>query len=278
MTRRIIPCLILFLLSCGVLMAQDFLSWKTNDRYFTAQAGLGFASYRGELQHTGEVQNEISNLSVGLEVRLWSRVAGRLELGRYSIRGDDKHAADSSYEKQRNLSFESTNWELSVQGVFFLRKYNQIYHKRWQVDPYLMAGAGATWISPTTTFARQEVALYQSATEGVDYSRLTLILPVGVGLKFRVNPFLNFITEVTYRFTFSDYLDDVSTTYPLTYPDILNRALSNRKDEIPVINEDAYDNLLIPGGPRGDDSDKDGYLLLNLKFEIFLPATFLRRK
>lgn len=255
---------------------QDFLSWKLNDRYFTAQAGLGFASYRGELQHTGKVQSEVSNLSIGLEARLWSKVSVRAELGRYSIRGRDTHAPDSTYEKQRNLSFESNNWELSLQGIFFMRKYHEVYHKRWQLDPYLMAGVGTTLLSPTTTIFDQKVYLYDLKTEGTDYSRFTLIVPVGAGLKFRVNPFLNFITEITYRFTFSDYLDDVSTRYPLTYPDLLTELASNRKDEVPVINEDAYDNLLVPGGPRGDSADKDAYFFLNFKMEFYLPPGFLR--
>lgn len=277
MTIRIIPFLIFYIAS-RLVFAQDFLSWKMNDRYFSAQAGLGFATYFGELQHTGKVQSEVSNLSLGLEARILPKIAVRAELGRYSIRGNDTHAADSSYEKQRNLSFESTNWELSLQGIFFMRKYRGVYHKRWQVDPYLLTGVGTTFISPKTTFSEQEIRLYQIETEGVDYSRFTMIVPVGAGLKFRVNPFLNFITEITYRFTFSDYLDDVSSNYPGSYPDITTELLSNRKNEIPVINEDAYDNLLIPGGPRGDNSDKDAYLFLNFKIEFFLPPDFLRKQ
>lgn len=267
-----------FLCASVAVLAQDFLSWKLNDRYFTAQAGLGFASYRGELQHTGKVQSEVSNLSLGLEARLLSKIGLRAELGYYSIRGNDTHAADSSYEKQRNLSFEARNWELSLQGIFYMRKYHDVYYKRWQLDPYLMAGVGVTLISPTASFAEQQIKLFDLETEGVDYSRITAIIPLGAGLKFRVNPFLNFITEITYRFTFSDYLDDVSTRYPSTYPDLTTELLSNRKNEIEVINEDAYDNLLIPGGPRGDSSNKDAYLFLNFKLEFYLPPGFLRGK
>lgn len=253
---------------------QNFLSWKLNDRYFSAQAGIGFSAYLGELQHTNSFQNEISNLNLALEARLLSKVSARVELSRYVLSGDDKNAPDSSYARQRNLSFRSANWELSVMGVFYMREYRGEYHKRWPIDPYLLAGFGTTFISPTAKISGQEYPLYQYTTEATDYSRFTMVFPVGAGLKLRINPFLNLVAECTYRFTLSDYLDDVSGSYPANFNqlDVTTQLLSNRKDELEgVVNQQAYDELLIPGGPRGDSSNKDGYLLLNLKLELFLP-------
>ena len=271
-------CLI-FIATLGfvtTVYAQNFLSWKLSDRYYSLQGGVGFSSYRGELKHGTSFQNEISNLSLALEARLLSRLGAHVELNHYIIRAHDRNAPDSSYEQQRNLSFRSANWELSVMGTFYFREYRGEYHKRWKVDPYFQAGVGVTLISPTTEFAGQKVYLYELETEGTDYSRFTMVFPLQAGIKFRVNPFLNFITEFGYRFTLSDYLDDVSDRYPATYPDLATELLSNRKDEVPVVNEDAYDNLLVPGGPRGDSSDKDRYLFFNIKLEFFLPPGWLR--
>lgn len=252
------------------VQAQDFLSWQMNDRYFSGQVGFGFASYRGELKHNGSIQNEISNLSVGLEARLWSKVAARFELGRYGIRGNDKHAPDSSYAQQRNLSFTSANYEASLQAVFFMKKYKGDYYKRHRLDPYLFLGVGGTFISPKAKLGSTYYNLYDIKTEDESYSRFTAIIPFGAGLKWRITPFLNFNTEITYRYTFSDHLDDVSGNYPLSYPDLTTDLLSNRKDEVGVINENAY-NQLVPGAARGDSSNKDSYLFLNFKFELFLP-------
>ena len=149
------------LLIASAAMSQDFLSATLNDRYYSAFAGLGFASYRGELKHNGSFQNEVSNVSIGGEVRLWSKIAARIELGRYSIRGHDKHAPDSSFAKQRNLSFESTNYEATVQGVFYLRKYKGVYHKRWRLDPYIAVGVGTTFISPQAKIGETYFNLYE---------------------------------------------------------------------------------------------------------------------
>lgn len=35
-------------------------------------------------------------------------------------------------------------------------------------------------------------------------------MPMGIGLKFKANLYLDLFIEGNYRFTFSDYLDDVS--------------------------------------------------------------------
>lgn len=274
--KRLLPFL-LFFVTLTFAQGQNFLSWKLNDRYYSAQAGFGFASYRGELKHNGSIQNEISNLNLALEARLLPKISARVEFARYNIRGHDKHAADSSFARQRNLSFESTNYELTIQGVFFLKKYSGDYYKRRKVDPYLLAGIGTTFISPKAELYGQTYNLYDIKTEDTDYSRFTLIIPVGAGLKWRLTPFLNFITEIDYRFTFSDYLDDVSGNYPSSYPDLTTELLSNRKDEVGIINEDAYE-ALTAGNPRGDSSDKDAYLFLNLKIEYFLPPSLFRKK
>lgn len=267
-----------FLICCcsGAASAQNFLSWQMNDRYFSAQLCTGFSAYRGELKHNASVQGEISNLSLGLEARLLSRWGARIEAGRYSIRGHDKHAPDSSAARQRNLSFTSANWEISLQGIFYLRKYAGDYYKRWPVDPYLMLGIGGTFISPVATLDSVSYKLYNYQTEDKSYSRLVAVIPVGAGVKFRINTFLNFNAEVTYRYAFSDFLDDVSGAYPENYPDAITGQLSNRKDEIGIVNQEAYENRLIPGGERGDPTDRDAYLFINFKLEAFLPTGMFR--
>ncbi|WP_147302953.1 hypothetical protein [Marinoscillum furvescens] len=258
------------LITCLAAHAQNFLSWQLNDRYFSVQAGAGFASYRGELKHNGSIQNEVSNLNLAIEARLWSKVSARLLVGNYAIRGHDKHAPDSSWARQRNLSFYSRNLEAALQGVFYLRSYRGDYYKRWKLDPYVALGVGFTTVNPMADLGNESYALYDIATEDASYSRLTVILPAAAGLKWKVNPYLNFITEVAFRYTFSDYLDDVSGQYPTSYPNTTAELLSNRKDEIGVVNEEAYESL-TSGMPRGDHSDKDAYLFLNLKLEYYLP-------
>lgn len=266
--------LISILLFAGhLLMSQNFLSWQYNDRYFSAQVGAGMSMYRGELKHNFAFQNEFSNYSIGFEARLLSKLSARAELIYFNIRGKDFFADDGSYEKQRNLSFESQNFEVSFQTVLYLFDYKGDYHKRSSIDPYFFLGLGAVSVNPTTkTLDDTKYHLRTLETEGKSYAPISVTVPVGIGLKFKINPFINFITEASYRFTMTDYLDDVSTTFPREIDNTTVELLSNRKDEVTLINADAYDNLLIPGGPRGNPKNNDAYLFLTFKIEVFLPS------
>ncbi|MEQ8238488.1 MAG: DUF6089 family protein [Cyclobacteriaceae bacterium] len=266
-----IGIIFILLFSGHFLMSQNFLAWKYNDRYFSAQVGAGMSMYRGELKHNYQFQNEFSNFSLGMEARLLSKIAVRAEFVYFNIRGKDFFADDGSYEKQRNLSFESRNFEFSIQTIFYLLEYKGDYYKRSQIDPYLFVGLGAVTVNPTTTLAGTKYYLRELETESNSYSPVTMTFPVGMGLKFKLTPFLNFVTEASYRLTLSDYLDDVSTNFPVEIDNTTVALLSNRKDEIALVNQNAYDNILIPGGQRGNSSNKDGYIFLTFKFELFIP-------
>ena len=276
--KRSLSALLLILLISASAEAQDFLSWRYNDRYFSIQAGSGTTTYFGDLKHNNNINKSISNLSIGVEARLLSKISARVQATHYQLKGGDYQAEDSTYARQRNLSFYSKNWEVNLGGVFYLKKYRGDYFKRLNIDPYLFAGIGVTHFNPKADVAGISFDLADIQTEGVDYSQYTLVIPAGLGLKFKVNTFMNFNLEASYHFTFSDYLDDVSSSYAASYPDFTTALVANRKDEIPVVNEDAYENILIPGGERGDASSKDGYLILSFQLEFYLPPDLFHRE
>jgi hypothetical protein len=252
------------------LSAQDFLSWRYSDRYFSLSIGTGNAAYFGELNEPNRIQKSMSIISTGLEARLWSKVSGRVEMAYYGINGSDQLAPDSSFNQQRNLSFESRNFEGSIQGLFYLKDYQGDYFRRFKTEPYLAVGVGFTTFNPVLPTDSITYTLRDIQTEGVSYGKTVLTIPLGAGLKFRINEFVNFNLEAAFRFTFTDYLDDVSTIYP-DFGENLESLISNRKFERPGINPEAFD-ALVPGAPRGDSSNNDHYLLLNVKLEVYLPT------
>jgi len=88
-----------------------------------------------------------------------------------------------------------------------------------------------------------------------------------LGVRLRTGPNTNLAIEGGYRKTFTDYLDDVSTVNPgpAAFTDPIAAALSDRRPELGV-------PALAPGTQRGDPSKKDGYFLLNVKIEYYLPG------
>lgn len=267
----------LFLILCsGQLLAQDFLSWKYNDRYFSLQAGTGSANFIGDV--TGKLRTAPNTINLGYEARLLTHFSTRIEIFKYQLEGKDRWAEFGSYEMQRNHKFASDNWEGNLQVIYYLKPYAGDYYSRHQWDPYLGLGIGITTYNPYREYRGEKYFLRDLATEEnkENYGTTATVIPATAGIKFKVNDYTNLIFEIGYRIALTDYLDDVSGKYPNpqdTPDDLLLNDLANPKDLIPTVNEDAYDQLVY-GADRGDKSNLDSYLFLLLKAEFYLPRTF----
>jgi hypothetical protein len=271
-----IALLCLLLLPCFGF-GQSFLTWK-NDRYFSLSAGTGMATYFGELNARKAFNERIRQGNLALEARLLSHWSARAEVLYYTLEGKDNNAKLGTFERQRNLSFRSHNWETNLQALYYLKPYAGDYYRRWNTDIYVGAGVGLTTYNPYTFLGGKKYMLRDYETEeGKPSSKFTMVLPLTAGMKFKVNDFTNVIFEISYHYTFNDYLDDVSGKFPLTYANAITQQLSNRKDEIGIINQDAYD-AMVPGGERGNTNTRDSYLLVSFKAEIYLPQKLFKDK
>lgn len=253
-------------------ISQNFLSWKFNDRYFSLSTGVGAVTYFGDLNSQNKINGRIKLTNLALEARLLNHVSARIEGAYYTMEGDDSRTAeDGSFEQQRNLSFASRNLEGNFQLLYYLKPYKGDYYSRWKWDPYVGVGVGITTFNPFAELGGEQYFLRKLPTEpDKKYGKTTLVIPVTAGIKFLVNDYTNLIFEAGFRYTTTDYLDDVSTIFPESNEIFLIDQLANRRDEIRVVNQNAYD-ALIPGARRGDNVKRDSYLFLSLKVEIYLP-------
>ncbi|MEQ9404534.1 MAG: hypothetical protein RIM99_13150 [Cyclobacteriaceae bacterium] len=268
---------ILLLFSSQCAFAQNFLSWQFKDRYFSFTLGSGSATYFGELNNPNTINGRLSQINAGIEARLLSKVGARIEATWFSINGSDSNAPDSSFQRQRNLSFNSRNFQIQLNGIYYLKRYQGDFYKRWIADPYLLSGVGYMFYNPTADLGGETFSLREALTEGTSYEKWTLTIPLGMGLKFKINEFANFNVEASWHFTLTDYLDDVSGNYASEFTNATAELLSNRKDEIGVISPEIYDQI-VPGSVRGDPSNKDNFLLLSFKLELFIPAELFSGK
>jgi hypothetical protein len=128
------------------------------------------------------------------------------------------------------------------------------------------------YFNPTTVYQGNTIALQPLKTELVSYSRVTPVIPVGLGLRFKLGPFSNLSIEGGFRKTFTDYLDDVSTIHydPSKFSDPLAAALSDRGPEVGVA-------VKKEGAIRGNPNAMDAYILYSAKFEYYLPVNFLQK-
>src|SRR5262249_12491813 len=146
---------------------------------------------------------------------------------------------DSKYRYVRNLSFRNRISELSVLAYFDLFENQSTYISRVKWTPYMYIGiAGFTnnpeAKAPATDIqgnplaeAGKWVKLRPLGTEGQHsqlddtdvnhgikpYSSIQAAIPFGLGARFRINEVMDLWGDIGFRYTFTDYIDDVSRNY-----------------------------------------------------------------
>ncbi|HLG39619.1 MAG TPA: hypothetical protein VI461_08115, partial [Chitinophagaceae bacterium] len=145
-------------------------------------------------------------------------------------------AASTFGRYERNLSFRSdiTDFQLSAEvHPLFFKSYDEGEAPR--ISPYAVAGIGFFTFNPEANLNGQWYALQPLHTEGQGFAEYPgrkpyqlkqVNIPLGIGVKYEVNSFLNARLEIVYRKLFTDYLDDVSN---LDYidPALFNTYLSH---------------------------------------------------
>jgi hypothetical protein len=199
------------------------------------------------------------------------------------------------FRKNRNLSFKSNIFELSVQAEFYITKEQQGHRykiknakgmKNYDYQAYMFVGIGAFYFNPKALYNNQWVALQPLATEGQGlpggpkkYSRINICIPYGIGAKYNLNKEYAIGIEIGIRKTFTDYIDDVSTVY---YD---NAAIKKANGQMAadLADPSLFDYPAEYGGngltvkqngvgqQRGDPKDKDAFMFINITGSYKVP-------
>ncbi len=267
------------LLAHYTLPAQISATKKKENRFgFKPVHELGI--YLGANQQRSDINNmyvidfSSVNFSTGVLYRysFHHRFAITPTLLFHRLDGADRYVRDKEpysngwFRYIRNLSFRTDILEFAVSGEFNILKYEPFNTQKMRWSPYVSAGAGGIYFNPKAEFNGEWISLQPIGTEGqglagypAPYRRITWAAPLRAGVKVNLTNFMALNVMGGYTFTGSDYLDDVSTVYPVDY-NLLGQtaaAISIRADE--VTTPDVYGNIVAPGTQRGDPGDKDGY-------------------
>jgi hypothetical protein len=146
--------------------------------------------------------------------------------------------------------------------------------------PYLTGGFGTFYYEPYTTLDGTNYNLRPLGTEGQNtaeyanrkYHPYSFCIPVGAGVKYWVGPGFNIGFEVVNRFTFTDYIDDVSTTYvgadKFAY-NAMNPSVASILQDRSMPDADGQ-KLGRAGKQRGDSGNKDQYFMAQFSLSIQL--------
>ena len=179
----------------------------------------GIANYKGDLQYNPNSGKQISfkqpkfAAGIGIEYELFSKLYLRMSATAGKIHADDKKQVGQT---QRNLNFTSSIFDVMLAGEYYV-----IDPYEHTIIPYVFAGVAWFHFNPYTfDAAMQKVFLQPLSTEGQGfvngrqpYKLSGLSIPFGGGIKFSMSEDVRIGLELSLRKTFTDYLDDVSTTY-----------------------------------------------------------------
>lgn len=285
------------LLFC-ILILPLFAYSQRNKRYkWEVNLGLGATNFLGDLGGANQIgTNGLKDLEFSL-TKPGISLTGRYRKGRYwgfkggfywgTVSGFD-YLTTERYRHNRNLHFKSQIFEFSVMTEFYFTKerpghiYKYKKLKGWRhidAQVYLMGGIGVFYFNPKGSYGGTWIPLQPLGTEGQGikpgtkkYSRVSICVPVGVGVKYALDRRWSIGMEVGMRKTFTDYIDDASTVYydPAEIG-AANGSLGTAamffanpsQYEITAATNGGVDPTGV-GQQRGDASDNDSYMFVHL--------------
>ncbi|WKZ66937.1 MAG: hypothetical protein QY325_03195 [Flavobacteriales bacterium] len=204
------------------------------------------------------------------------------------LQGADALTESYRPRRGRNLNFRNDLLEWYIRPEFTIYQDNDLGGRgRYRTDFRLFGYVGAAlyYHNPKGQINREGdfYALQPLTTELVDYSRFGVSIPAGIGFHFTKRRRHRFGWDMGWRTTFTDYLDDVSTTYA-------DPALLPNQDAINLANQTSFayaldptlphPNNYAPGAIRGDPTHNDSYLTMTFTYSYVLrgQSNFYRQR
>lgn len=239
--------------------------------------GVGMGHYFGDLNTNASLNRPKFSAGVFFRKQINNYVGVKLSANYAQLGYSDVYSKNET-QQLRNLSFNSSIWEIAISGDFnFFKFYPGV--EGYSYTPYVSLGVGLFSYDPYAYYNNEKVFLRPLGTEGQGsslypdkkpYSTMAFTIPISIGFKYNISDKTNLFMEVGYRFTGTDYLDDVSTTYaPDAFP-----ALPNGNPSLGYILQDRSFELGTPiglkGRQRGNSQQKDAYAIaqVGLSFNI----------
>ena len=230
-------------------------------------ASIGLGHYFGDLNTNASINRP--KFSAGVYyLKQFNNYIGLKLNGTYSFLAYSDAYSNNLVQKTRNLSFNTNVYELSLSGYFNFFKFLPGFPE-YSYTPYVSLGVGVFSYDPYAYLNGEKFRLRSLGTEGQgstlypdrpQYGGTALCIPISIGFKHAINERMNWFAEVSYRFTNTDYLDDVSTSYapdafppdPVTGLPTAGYLLQDRSYEV-------GNSIGNKGRQRGNSTQKDSY-------------------
>ena len=231
--------------------------------------GIGAGHYFGDINTRAWLNRPKPAATIFFRKNFGNYIAARIGASFAQLGYSDRYNTHNEFMYRRNLSFNSNVWELALQGDFNFFRFMP-GEPQYSFTPYVTLGAGIFSYDPYAFLGGEKIFLRPLGTEGQgstlyperkQYSTMGISFPIGAGIKYSINERINIGFEILHRFTNTDYLDDVSTTYvnPLAFPPNADLSVSQAY----LLSDRSYERgepIGIPGRQRGNSKQKDQFV------------------
>lgn len=219
--KKISYLLVLAFVVLATAVADAQVRFTKKKKYWSVGGSLNAMNYFGELAPgpsfpSFAIIRTRPNIGACIIRRFHPRASWRAQMFWGRITGNDNDADMVGYDQGRwirNLSFRNDIKELSFTGIYDMFENRGTFQKRPDYTPYAFGGLAIIYTNPRTLYQGSWVALQPLKTEGRSYSRLQVVVPMGVGFRYKLAQQWDLAFEIGWRWTFTDYLDDVSSNY-----------------------------------------------------------------
>jgi len=297
----------------GVVYPQLFRT-ETYWKYYRSAVffGAGITNFLGELGGRDQIGSPFiwdlelvatrPAIHIGYRYHI-NRQFSVLGVGLWGILTGADSLTNEMFRHNRNIHFKTNIWEITLQGRYQIIQ-EQAGHryklrkvrgrKAFVLGLYVQGGVGIVFFEPKAQYKGVWYKLRTLSTEGQGikpgtkpYKPYTVVIPMALGFTYSLDLKSRLELEVSWRKTFSDYIDDTSTEYYdpeeiRKYKGPVAAYFSNPC----ICTEDWQKWSTRPGQQRGDPKDKDAYITLTLTYVKLLrttggkrtPGWFYRRK
>lgn len=266
----------------GLLQTLLLMIWiPCTSAWSQGELGLvaGISNYQGELASYSTANGfkvkigPVIGVHAGYEMS--KRFQLRSDLVYLRLSGDDQ-LNNHEITRARNLDFFSPVFQLAGGIDWNIFGFSQ--NDPLSFSPYASLGVSLFYMNPMTTYQEKKIALHPLGTEGQNlpdypdqkpYSLFQPSIQLGGGLKLLTSAKIIIALEAMMSYTFTDYIDDVSTIY-ISYDELLAKAgpltaaLANRQGE--YLNSGP---VIVPtGSHRGNDATNDFFGTITIRIGI----------
>lgn len=257
----------------SLLVILLFTSCTAFSQKLSLSLFLGTSNYEGDMQSNFFTFTQ-PGLTLGGSVsyKLTERIYARGGITWARVSADDK--------KNPKVYFRNLNFKTDIKEFHAALEYHLLTDEESKINPYFFGGVAVYHFNPYTfDTAGTKFFLQPLSTEGQGffqdrktYSLTQFALPFGGGIRYSLSDNLQIGAEVGMRKLFTDYIDDVSTTYVDPALLLSNRGpkaleLAFRGGEIN--NTETYP---VQFTKRGEPKNKDWYYFTGLTLTYRFPA------